>query len=77
MLSSKNAISGFLATIQSIGSNFSTIKTFLFLILVLVIIIFVVTTLSFLIVNNIKKKNVLNNSYLAKSNYNRRKVLYK
>ncbi len=77
MLNASNALGGFLASIQSIGSNFSTIKTFLFIILVIVIIIFVTTTLSFLILNNIKKKSVLNSSYLAKSNYNRRKILYK
>ncbi len=72
-----NSFSDSLVTIQTLGKNISTIKTFLLIIMVLVIIIFVVTTLSFLIVNNIKKKNVLNNTYLAKSNYNRRKVLYK
>ncbi len=72
-----NSFGDFLVTIQTLGTNISTMKTFLLIIMVLVIIIFVVTALSFLIVNNIKKKSVLNSSYLAKSNYKRRKVLYK
>ncbi len=77
MLSSGNLLGGLLAGIQSIGTSFSTIKTFLFIILVLAIVVFIITTLSFLMLNNIKKSGINRNSYLAKSNYNRRKVLYK
>ncbi len=78
MLTKENLLKGFLDMLQSLGSNFSTIKTFLFLVLILVIIIFIVTILSFLVLNNMKKNiNNSNNNYLAKSNYNRRRVLYK